>query len=147
MESEDTRKAQRNEVGYCGCYCRTCHWYSDAMRKPSAQLLEVVKANFEVTGWINAKGDSSAETVKGLEILSKSACAFNCKGGSGWTGCPVRDCCVAKKVEFCFECSDFPCTTWDEKSKYSNVFNSSKKKRLQEMKEIGVEEWVRNQWK
>ena len=79
MESENTRKARRNEVAYCGCYCRTCHWYSDSMRKPAVQLLELVKANFEVAGWINEKGGSSTETLKGLEILSKSACAFNAK--------------------------------------------------------------------
>jgi hypothetical protein len=147
MESEKVREARRNEVGYCGCYCRTCHWYSDAMRKPATQLLELVKANFEVAGWINEKGGSSAETLKGLEILSKSACSFNCKGGSGWTGCPVRSCCVTKGIEFCFECSDFPCAKWDERGKFSNVFNTSKKKRLLEMKEIGAEEWVKQQWK
>jgi hypothetical protein len=117
------------------------------MRKPAVQLLDLVKANFEVAGWINEKGGNSTETIKGLEILSKCACAFNCKGGSGWTGCPVRSCCVTKGVEFCFECSDFPCVNWDEKGKLSNVFNSSKKKRFQEMKEIGVEQWVKNQWK
>jgi len=91
MESEINRKARTNEIGYCGCYCRTCHWYSDVMRKPAKQLLELVKANFEVGLWINEKGGSSVETLKGLEILSKSACSFNCKGGSGWGGCPVRN--------------------------------------------------------
>lgn len=146
MESEKSREAKRNEVGYCGCYCRTCHWYSDALRKPAAQLLDLVKANFEVAGWINAKGGNSKETLKGLEILSKSACAFNCKGGSGWTGCPVRECCSTKEVDFCFECTEFPCDTWDEKGKHSNVFNEAKKERLQKMKEIGVEEWIRKQW-
>jgi hypothetical protein len=59
----------------------------------------------------------------------------------------VRSCCVTKGVAFCFECSDFPCANWDEMGKFSNVFNSSKKKRLQEMKEVGVEQWVKNQWK
>jgi len=50
-------------------------------------------------------------------------------------------------MEFCLECSDFPCAEWDEKGKFSNVFNSSRKKRLQEIKEIGAEEWVKQQWK
>jgi hypothetical protein len=146
MESENARKARRNEIGYCGCYCRTCHWYSDAMRKPATLLLEQLKAHFEVPMWINSKGGSSPETLKGLEILSKGACAFNCKGGSGWTGCPVRTCCVDKDVEFCLECSEFPCVTWDEKGKHSSVFSKAKKERLQEMKKIGVEEWIKKQW-
>ena len=106
----------------------------------------MVKANFAVAGWIKEKGGSSTETIKGLEILSKSACAFNCKGGSGWTGCPVRKCCTEKGIDFCFECADFPCDNWDEKGKRSNVFNKAKKERLQEMKSIGVEEWIKKQW-
>lgn len=146
VESVKVREARRNEVAYCGGYCRTCHWYSDALRKPAGQLLGLVKANFEVAGWIKEKGGSSTETIKGLEILSKSACAFNCNGGSGWTGCPVRKCCTEKSIDFCFECADFPCDNWDEKGKHSNVFNKAKKERLQEMKSIGVEEWIKKQW-
>ena len=145
MENEKKRAARRNEVGYCGDYCRTCHWYTDAMRKPAAQLLDLVKSHFEVALWINEKG-SSQETMKGLEILSKGACTFNCKGGGGWGGCPVRKCCIDKGVDFCFECPEFPCSQWDEKSKFSNVFNKAKKERLLKMKEIGVEEWIKKQW-
>jgi hypothetical protein len=82
-----------------------------------------------------------------LKYFRKAHAPSTAKGGSGWTGCPVRSCCATKGIEFCFECSDFPCANWDEKGKFSNVFNSSKKKRLQEMKEIGAEEWVKRQWK
>lgn len=147
MESEKVRGARENEVGYCGQYCRACHWYTDAMRKPAAQLLELVKKHVEVAGWINYKGGNSKETMKGLEILSKSACAFNCKGGGGWGGCPVRKCCVEKGFDFCFECQEFPCEgIWGEKSQHANVFTANKIKRLQEMKETGVEEWIRKQW-
>jgi len=136
------KEARRNEIGYCGNYCRTCHWYTDVLRTPAKQLLNLVKAHFEVEGWIDSK-----ETIKGLEILSKSACAFNCKGGSGWSGCPVRKCCIEKGIEFCFECSEFPCeTNWSEKSVHSNVFNKAKKERLLEMKAVGVEEWIKKQW-
>jgi len=147
MESDKVREARKNEVGYCGDYCRTCHWYTDAMRKPAAQLLELVKNHFEVAIWTNVKGGNSEETIKGLEILSKGACNFNCKGGSGWDGCPVRKCCMAKGIDFCFECSEFPCErNWGEKSEHTNIFTADKIKRLQEMKAIGVEEWIKKQW-
>jgi hypothetical protein len=146
MESEKMSKAIKNEIGYCGDYCRTCYWYTDALRKPAAQLLDLVKGHFEVKGWIDYKGGSAEETIKGLEILSKAACAFNCKGGGGWGNCPVRNCCIAKGIDLCYECSEFPCANWDEKSKYANVFNKAKKERVQKMKEIGVEEWVKKQW-
>jgi len=147
MESDKVREAKKNEVGYCGDYCRTCHWYTDGMRKHAAQLLELVKNHFEVAMWINVKGGSSEETIRGLEILSKGACNFNCKGGSGWNGCPVRKCCMTRSIDFCFECSEFPCErNWGEKSEHTNIFTADKLRRLQEMKAIGVEEWIKKQW-
>jgi len=147
MGSEKVKEARRNEVGYCGDYCRTCHWYTDALRKPATQLLELLKSHFEVAGWINYKGGSSKETTKGLETLSKCACSFNCKGGSGWSGCPVRKCCIVRGFDFCFECPEFPCeTNWGERSKHANIFTADKIKQLQEMKAIGVEEWIKKQW-
>ena len=148
MESEKVRAARANEIGYCGDYCRTCHWYTDALRAPAAELLNLVRSHFEVVGWINYKGGNYGETIKGLEILSKCACAFNCKGGGGWSDCPVRKCCATKGFDFCFECSEFPCErNWGEKGEHANVFTTNKLKRLQEMKEIGVEEWISKQWK
>lgn len=148
MSAEEKSKIARiDEVGYCGNYCRTCYWYNNALMNPAKQLLELIKGHSEVAGWINYKGGSSKETIKGLEILSKSACAFNCKGGGGWSGCPVRKCCNAKGIDFCFECPDFPCErNWGEKSEHADVFTADKIKRLQEMKEIGVEEWIKKQW-
>lgn len=52
------KTARRNEVGYCGEQCRTCHWYTDALRKPAVQLVDLIKNHFEVAGWINHKGGS-----------------------------------------------------------------------------------------
>ena len=147
MESERVRRARRNEVAYCGNYCRTCHWYTDALRKPALQLLDLVKGHFEVVDWIDYKGGSSEETIKGLEILSNSACTFNCKGVGGWGDCPVRKCCVVKHIDFCFECPEFPCErNWGGKSEHADVFTADKIKRLQRMKENGVEEWIKRQW-
>jgi hypothetical protein len=109
--------------------------------------LNLLKSHFEVAGWINYEGGSSEETIKRLEILLKSACTYNCKGGGGWSGCPVRKCCIAKGIAFCFECTEFPCErNWGEKSEHANVFTAEKIKRLQEMKKIGVEEWIKKQW-
>ncbi len=69
MEREKVREAKRNEVGYCGEYCRTCYWYTDALRKLATQLADLIKNHFEVAGLINYKGGSSEKTIKGLEIL------------------------------------------------------------------------------
>lgn len=133
---EKMKSARVNEVAYCGAYCRTCYWYNGELRDTAEHSLILVKGHLEVAGWIDYKGGDSKATMKGLEILSKSTCSFNCKGGGGWSGCPVRKCCTAKDIEFCFECTDFPCANWDEKSEHSNVFTSDKKKKLLEMKKL-----------
>jgi len=146
MMEEKMKNARVSEVAYCGAYCRTCYWYNSELRETAEHLLKLVKGHFEVAGWINYKGGDSEATIKGLEILSKSTCSFNCKGGGGWSGCPVRKCCIAKDIDFCFECTDFPCANWDEKGEHSDVFTADKKRKLLEMKEIGVEEWIKKQW-
>jgi len=147
MECEKAAEARRDEVGYCGEYCRTCHWYTGAMREPAAQLLDLVKSHFEVALWVDYKGGNSKETIRGLDILSKATCTYNCKGGGGWDTCPVRKCCGARGFDFCFECSEFPCeTNWGDKSKHANIFTTEKLKGLQLMKKIGIEEWIKRQW-
>jgi hypothetical protein len=141
--SEEKMKARSNDVAHCGSYCRTCYWYNSELRQTAQHLLKLVKDNLEVADWINYKGGDSKTTIKGLEILSKSACNFTCKGGSGWGRCPVRRCCISKDLEFCFECSDFPCSNWDEKGEHPNVFTDEKKNRLLGTKKTGVEEWIK----
>ena len=132
------------EVGYCGRYCRMCHSEKDAMRKAAMLLLDQVKNHIGVARTINRKGGKCEETIKGLEILSKYACMFNCKGGGGWSGCQIRKCCVAKGFNFCYECPDFACKeNWGK----WKAFSDAEIKQLQEMKEIGMKEWIKKQWK
>jgi len=108
--------------------------------------LDLLRDNFWVAEFIDSEGGSSGSVIKGLEILSRSGCGSNCKGGSGWHDCPVRKCCINKNIDFCFECSVFPCEMWDKKGKLAKIFNVTKKKRLLEIKEIGAEEWIKRQW-
>ena len=152
MKNEDRIKARKNEVGYCGAYCRTCCWYvggSHWFGYPAKRLLSVLtdRSNW-VTGFIDSKGGDAGGIIKMLETLSQSGCGSNCKGGSGWHGCPVRTCCINKNLDFCFQCSAFPCKMWDEKGDLANIFSTTKKKkRLLEIKKTGIEKWIGIQWK
>jgi len=150
MKNEERIKARKNEIGYCGLYCRTCCWYAGVSQwfgYPAKRLLCILKGPNWVAGLIDSEGGDSEGVIKGLEILSKSGCISNCKGGSGWHECPVRKCCIVKGIDFCFECPEFPCErNWGEKSEHANVFTADKIKLLQEMKKIGVEEWIKKQW-
>ncbi len=145
MEDKKVKEVRRDEVGYCGRYCRTCNSDKDAMRKAAAQLLDLVKNHIGVARTIELKGGSCEETIKGLEIITNYVCIFKCKGGGGWSSCPVRKCCIAKGFNFCFECRDFPCGTnlWGKTKSFGEKWMNQ----LREMKEIGVEEWIKKQWK
>ncbi|MDH5793786.1 MAG: hypothetical protein OEZ18_04395 [Candidatus Bathyarchaeota archaeon] len=77
MENNKVRQAKKNEVGYCGDYCRTCHLYTDAIRKPAAQLLELVKNHFEVAMWINVdlmRKVAEGQKKKGKEVTRHERC-------------------------------------------------------------------------
>jgi hypothetical protein len=115
------------------------------MRKVAAKLLDLVMNHIGVARTIDLKGGSCEETIKGLEILSNYVCIFKCKGGGGWSICPVRKCCIVKGFGFYFECHDFPCerNLWVKRKS----FGAEWIERLNEMKEIGVEEWINRQWK
>ena len=73
-----------------------------------------------------------------LNYLSKAQCGGcrkeKCKL---FKGCNVRECSEKMNVDFCFECSDFPCdnTGFDEHLHKRSVESNNR------MKEIGVEQY------
>ena len=138
MRYEEERK---KAISYCGIYCHKCDWYAGRMKETADRLLKLIKKRPELKMWIVEKSDLD-NFIKGLEWLSESGfCAFTCKAGSGWKGCPVRKCCEEKELSFCFECKEFPCKIWGKWP-----FEESKMQALREIEKIGVEEWVRKQW-
>lgn len=61
------------------------------------------------------------------------------------TNCKMRLCARDKNIEFCIECSEYPCKDItdfrnDKASHHSAVFSN-----LQKIKENGVDEWLKNE--
>ena len=58
------------------------------------------------------------EFLKGLRWLaSQEQACQGCRFGGGWfwwPDCPVRDCCIEKNVDFCYQCNEFPCRKLQE---------------------------------
>jgi len=59
--------------------------------------------------------------------------------------CTFRDCVVSKKIEYCFQCDDFPCKDLvnfrnDQAAHHSVVLHN-----LNRMKEVGIEQWLEEQ--
>lgn len=56
--------------------------------------------------------------------------------------CRAKDCLTSRKVDFCFQCADYPC-----ESQFTGSLRERWLKRNDRMKEIGVEEFYKEQLK
>lgn len=125
-------------VAYCGIYCRLCDYYTGRIRDSAKDLREVVKRHSELKLFADtAKAFDFENFVKGLEWVSSefSPCVGGCKGGGGWRASPLRKCCIERGVEFCYECSGFPCETLKKFPKRVDELN--------EIKKMELESWIK----
>lgn len=78
------------------------------------------------------------EFRKALGFFSKlegwPICLKGCKQGDGNPECEIRNCCMERKLDLCFECSQFPC----DKVKG----NERMVKTASEYKKLGREKWL-----
>lgn len=91
------------------------------------------------------------EMRKGLAaMLKKSPDQVACKGCRDQNGCPLYpgscdtlECARAKGVEFCHECSDFPCAKLAPSASGAEKYpHNLKVYNLCQMKALGFEEWA-----
>jgi hypothetical protein len=134
-----TRYEKEKElIAYCGIYCRLCDYYTGKIREAAGQLLSLVKKHKELKLFAEVeKAYNFEEFVKGLKWINErlTPCVGGCRGGGGWTECPMRKCCIERGFDFCYECPDFPCQTIQ---KYPRLVEN-----LRELRRIGVEEWIK----
>jgi len=130
---------EKKLVAYCGIYCRNCDYYTGKIAKIGKQALDLVKKHTEFK--IIAEQDEAFnydDFIKGVEWLANIKLCLNCRAGDGWGGCPIRKCALEKGVDYCFECSEFPCKTLEDVSPKVVA-------RLQEIKDKGLENWLKEQ--
>jgi len=133
-----------NLLTYCGLYGGACaRWCGyECFRGMSALLREWLDAQgFQHWMPTESSGFNYDDFRKGLEFFSDSnswlVCKQCCKGGDGRPDCPVRNCCIERGVEVCFDCDEFPC------EKVSD--NTEMLERAIEYKMLGKEEWLAQQ--
>jgi len=79
-----------------------------------------------------------------LEKIRCDGCRSDRKGSHWSPDCIILQCCVYDKgLEFCAQCSDFPCPALQE---WARGYDHHAKAvaRLKQMKQQGVEEWIRS---
>lgn len=112
-----------NYFGPCGIYCEKCFAFSSGSIKLNSTALENALGNFDLYAerfavLLNEPAFSSYPDFKKLLHYFSTV---NCRGCRKeqcklFASCKVRECHKTKKVDFCFQCPEFPCnnTGFDE---------------------------------
>lgn len=134
----------KERIAPCGIHCGKCFAYTEGDIKDLSTRLKVSLGNFDV--YAERFADLLKEPVfkkypDFRDMLSYFA-SVECKGCRKekcriFKECKVRDCHEQKKVDYCYQCPDFPCnnTGFDEHL-YKRSVDINKR-----MREIGPEKY------
>lgn len=76
-------------------------------------------------------------------LASQDKPCKGCRFGGGWSwwpDCPVRDCIIQKGLDFCHQCSDFPCSKLKKEPLLAHkktIIEANK-----QMKSLGIERYA-----
>jgi len=140
MEYEEIK----NRLAPCGLHCGKCFAFSDGDIVESSRQLKASLGNFDVYAErfvelldqpVFKKYPAFKEMLDLFSMAGCSGCRKeNCKL---FKNCKVRSCSEQKGVDFCFQCSDFPCgnTGFDEHLNRRSVAIN------RQMAQIGIEKY------
>ena len=102
-----------NFLAPCGLNCKKCIAFDDGEIKKHSKQLQRLLGNFDnfakrFTGF-NPVFSNYPEFKIMLETFAKGGCEGCRKGGCINKACNVTECVKSKKVDYCFECDEFPC--------------------------------------
>lgn len=102
-------------ISRCGrYYCAFCDYYKGTIVKAAKNLLPFAERTGSLRIMANLYNACNFdEFMKGLRWLaSQDETCKGCRFGGGWSwwpDCPVRDCTIQRRIDFCYQCGDFPC--------------------------------------
>ncbi len=134
----------KNRLAPCGLDCGKCYAFADGDIKRLSNELKASLGNFDVYAKRFSElldGDIFRKYPDFKELLAYFADA-HCNGCRNekckiFKDCKVRECFEEKGVDFCFQCSDFPCenTGFDEHLQKRYISINTR------MKEVGPEKY------
>ena len=134
----------KTRLAPCGLHCGKCFAFSDGDISQLSKDLKDNLGNFDVYAerFVNLLNEplflKYPEFKKMLDYFSSGKC-MGCRKEHCvlFKGCNVRDCSEKKQVDFCFQCSEFPCNNTGFDEHLQKRWKSINTK----MKEVGVEEY------
>lgn len=133
------------ELAPCGNDCSRCASFADGkIKKLSVELLSEL-GNFAV---LAEKMSSFNPVFRGygqftelLEHFTKGNCTGCRNGESGYPSCSARKCHKEQGVDFCFQCSEYPCS----RNTYDPALAAKWRANNDEMKASGIPEFYGKQ--
>lgn len=107
----------------CGLDCFNCELYEENITEATKELVA------EMTG-------------KEVDSISCEGCRVN--GCSVNPSCATLECVNEKKVEFCFECTEFPCEKLAPSKDGADIYpHNMKVYNLCRMEKLGIDAWAK----
>jgi hypothetical protein len=132
----------KSRLSPCGLYCGKCFAFADGEIALLSTQLKDSLGNFDVYAerFVSLLDEPVFSKYPDFKVLLNLLSEPKCKGCRKekcilFSSCKVRECSEKRKVDFCFQCSDFPC---NETGLDENLYKRSVSIN-QKMKEIGVE--------
>lgn len=108
---------------YCGLYCGACSFKVAYETKDRRHLQSM---------------PSVYDKYKNDALDNCPGCRLENKRGE----CRIRDCAVEKGIDYCIQCSDYPCEIINEFGHDKKPHHNETFKNLEMLKELGEKEWL-----
>jgi hypothetical protein len=137
-------KSMKDKFGPCGLLCEKCFAFENGPIRTHAEQLKQHLGSFDnyAQRFVSLLNDPTFEKYPDFKVVLELLSSGSCKGCRKqechlFEACKVKDCYINRKVDFCFQCSEFPCdkTGFDENLKQRWI------KLNTEIREIGLENY------
>jgi len=132
------------KYGYCGICCEKCFAFKNGKIRHQSKELKKYLGNFDIYAkrFISLLKEPKFEKYSDFKLMLDFFSEVSCEGCrltecQLYENCQVRNCIKNKKIDFCFQCTDFPCknTGFDEHLEQRWI------KINERMKEVGIEKF------
>jgi hypothetical protein len=125
-------KSKNWAIAFCGLNCTKCDIYEAGHGNE--------KKRDEILSWFKKERGK----IFGPEQITCDGCRGPLE--AHWSeGCKMMLCAKRKEVQYCFECTDFPCSLLKAFASDGAAHHKRTVDNLKSMKEIGLEEWIAEQ--
>lgn len=140
MNSEQVKQA----LAPCGLSCEKCFAHADGEIRSHSVVLKEALGNFDVYAkrFETLMDDPVFENYPQFKTMLDLLAAGKCRGCRNeqcmlFKDCGVRPCHQEKRVDFCFQCDEFPC----DHTNFDSALHQAWVKVNEIIRKIGIEEY------